>query len=99
MTDLKIDTQTFELAIVDGDFCYENNCSAQNGILFYITKNMSLLNPISGVGVLSTVNGKNRDLATLLDKWKSQVKSDGANRCTWTVDANNKPVLISEYGN
>lgn len=85
MTDLAYDISTMELTIENGDFKLNSILSEQNGALMLYTKNCNLYFPMAGVGIgEQTMNSGTVTLSAELNRWKTQVKQDGAQNANWS---------------
>jgi hypothetical protein len=95
--DLKFDIETFELVIKDGDFVLETNPSQQNAGIILIAKNFCSLFPTMGVGIYGVINSGISTIYEYLNRWNSQVLSDGAKSASWNVDKDNKINTNCDY--
>lgn len=90
MSDLRFNIETMDLEIKNGDFVLETNPSVQNGGIILKAKNFNVLNITLGVGIAGVLESSQDVAFSYLNKWKSQVYSDGGKFATWSVDTTGK---------
>jgi hypothetical protein len=95
--DLKFDIETFELVIRDGDFVLETNPSQQNSGIILIAKNFNSLFPTLGIGIQGVLNSGLTTIYEFMNRWQSQVLSDGAKSASWNLDIDNKIQTKCDY--
>ena len=76
--DLLWDVNLRDLAIQNGDFVLTDNPSVQNASILKEARAFSPNNPTFGIGLMESINSPVSVLAYEMNRWISQVKSDGA---------------------
>ena len=85
MGDLKFNPETRDLEIENGDFVIQSNPSVQNGAVIRDAHCFSLRFPIYGIGMQNMLNAPISSINFEMNRWVSQVKTDGATKANFTV--------------
>jgi hypothetical protein len=83
MTDISFNISTGEVDIEGSDFKLATDVSVQNGGIFEYYMGFSTLQPGSGVGLAGLINKNIGNVTYLMNRWKQQVLTDGANVATY----------------
>lgn len=96
MGDLQFDPETRDAVILKGDFVFTNNPSVQNGAIIRDAHCFSLRFPIYGIGLQRIINSPVDRINFEMNRWITQVKTDGAKKANFTIDPidGNKHVTI-----
>ena len=95
MNDLKFDPETRDIIIENGDFVLETNPSVQNGAIIRDAHCFSLRFPIFGIGLQRLMNAPIDIANREMNRWLTQVKSDGGTKANFTISEVNGLAKIS----
>lgn len=86
MGDLTFDSSKRDLVISNGDFVTQDNPSVQNGAIIRDAHCFSLRFPIFGIGLQRVISSTISTINFEMNRWVSQVKSDGATKADFTIE-------------
>ena len=95
MGDLQYNPQTRDLVITKGDFTMTDNPSVQNGAIIRDAHCFSLRFPVYGIGLQRVINAPLQVINYEMNRWVTQVKSDGAKKATFTAEIVNKTAIVN----
>lgn len=84
MLDILFDINARDCIMNNGDFTTTNNPSVQNGGLLLLARATNILNLIMGIGINQVRGGSVAQAAYEMNRWVSQVKTDGGD-ASYTV--------------
>ena len=87
MSDIRLNIETRDFVIENGDMAIIENPSEQNGAVLLYAKNFNLQYPLLGVGIDEVLSGNIQTISTTLDAWKTQVEQDGGEG-RWELSTN-----------
>jgi hypothetical protein len=85
MIDISFNIATGEVDLEGGDFKLASDVSVQNGGIFQYYQGFSTLQPGSGIGLAGLINKNIGNVTYLMNRWKQQVLTDGANVATYDL--------------
>jgi hypothetical protein len=94
MGDLYFNPETRDLIIKNGDFVITDNPSIQNGAIMRDAHCFSIYNPIYGIGLERVINSGISKVNYEMNRWKSQVKQDGATQANFDPSSENNIVNV-----
>jgi hypothetical protein len=86
MGDFLFDPETRDLVIQNGDFVIQSDPSVQNGAIIRDAHCFSLRFPIYGIGMQTVINAPLSIVNFEMNRWVSQVKSDGVTKANFTAE-------------
>jgi hypothetical protein len=95
MADLQFNPETRDLVIINGDFVIISDASVQNGAIIRDAHCFSTRYPIYGIGLQLVINAPLSTINFEMNRWVSQVKSDGATRANFKAELADKVAKIS----
>jgi hypothetical protein len=95
MGDLMFSPETRDLVIENGDFVIIDDPSVQNGAVIRDAHCFSLRLPIYGIGMQGMLNAPVNTINYEMNRWVSQVKTDGATKANFTVALVNGKATIN----
>lgn len=90
MTDFLFDTNKRDLVIKNGNLVLTDNPSVQNGLIIRDARCVNVYSPVTGIG-FNPINSQSSQIVFDLNRWKKQVKQDGAIIADYTIEQKGFP--------